>query len=209
MADAGPHVVPVEAIVAASMDTVRRELADLTEAADFSVSALAADTYVLDGLLRRSTTAWVVTGGSTADARPFMRTARAARAATVAVLADRGEPGDWTLLRDGGMAILGESVNGAQFRAAVAASRAGLAVWEPAASREPDVARRGPPPLSPRERQVLELAGSGMSTKALARRLGISPNTVKFHLQSAFEKLGAASRAEAVMAAIRRGELAV
>ena len=56
---------------------------------------------------------------------------------------------------------------------------------------------------------MLELTGAGLSTKAVARKLGISPNTVKFHLQAVFEKLGVASRAEAVMAAIRRGELAV
>jgi LuxR family maltose regulon positive regulatory protein len=56
---------------------------------------------------------------------------------------------------------------------------------------------------------VLELAGAGLSTKEVARQLGISPNTVKFHLQASFEKLGVGSRAEAVIAAIRRGELAV
>jgi DNA-binding NarL/FixJ family response regulator len=209
MTEARPHVEPVDAIVAASMDTVRRELASLTEAADFTVSAFAPDALALTGLLERSSTAWVVTGGSTTDARPFMRTARAARAAAVAVLSDRGGHGDWTELRDGGMAILGESVSGVRFRAAVAASRAGLAVWEPTRASEHDLATSVPVPLSPRERTVLELAGSGMSTKAIARRLGISPNTVKFHLQEAFEKLGAASRAEAVVAAIRRGELAV
>jgi DNA-binding CsgD family transcriptional regulator len=64
-------------------------------------------------------------------------------------------------------------------------------------------------PLSPRERTVLELTGAGLSTKEVARRLGISPNTVKFHLQAAFDKLGVASRAEAVMVAIRCGELSV
>jgi LuxR family maltose regulon positive regulatory protein len=56
---------------------------------------------------------------------------------------------------------------------------------------------------------VLELTGGGLSTKAVARQLGISPNTVKFHLHAAFEKLGVTTRAEAVMTAIRRGELAV
>lgn len=61
--------------------------------------------------------------------------------------------------------------------------------------------------LSPRERQVLERVAAGLSTKAIARQLGLSPHTVKFHLQEAFAKLGAATRSGAVVEAMRRGEL--
>jgi DNA-binding NarL/FixJ family response regulator len=53
-------------------------------------------------------------------------------------------------------------------------------------------------PLTPRETEVLTLIGQGMSNKAIARRLGISVHTVKFHLESLFERLGATNRAEAV-----------
>jgi DNA-binding CsgD family transcriptional regulator len=44
----------------------------------------------------------------------------------------------------------------------------------------------------------------GLSNKAVARRLGISPHTVKFHIESLFKKLGAASRAEAVVKGLKR-----
>ena len=46
--------------------------------------------------------------------------------------------------------------------------------------------------------QNLTLIGQGMSNKAVARELGISVHTVKFHLEALFAKLEATSRAEAV-----------
>jgi DNA-binding NarL/FixJ family response regulator len=61
--------------------------------------------------------------------------------------------------------------------------------------------------LSPRERDVLALLADGLANKQIARRLGISPNTVKTHVQLLFEKLDASSRAEAVTTAVRRGLL--
>jgi two-component system nitrate/nitrite response regulator NarL len=53
-------------------------------------------------------------------------------------------------------------------------------------------------PLTPRETEILTLIGQGMSNKAVARRLGISVHTVKFHIEALFGKLEATSRAEAV-----------
>jgi DNA-binding NarL/FixJ family response regulator len=59
--------------------------------------------------------------------------------------------------------------------------------------------------LTPREVQVLELLAEGMSNKAIAARLGISDQTVKFHVASISGKLGAANRTDAVRRAVRRG----
>jgi DNA-binding CsgD family transcriptional regulator len=58
--------------------------------------------------------------------------------------------------------------------------------------------------LTPREIEVLGALGNGMTNKEVARLLGISPHTVKFHIESLFRKLGAASRAEAVAKGMRQ-----
>ncbi|HUS13843.1 MAG TPA: response regulator transcription factor [Chloroflexia bacterium] len=60
-------------------------------------------------------------------------------------------------------------------------------------------------PLTAREQEVLELLGRGLSNKLIARRLGISEHTVKFHVSSIYGKLGAASRTEAVSRGAHRG----
>ncbi|MFI4867787.1 MAG: LuxR C-terminal-related transcriptional regulator [Steroidobacterales bacterium] len=61
--------------------------------------------------------------------------------------------------------------------------------------------------LTAREREVLALVAAGISNKGIARELEVSPNTVKFHIAAILEKLDAATRAEAVVAALRRGEI--
>ena len=60
-------------------------------------------------------------------------------------------------------------------------------------------------PLSKREREILQMVANGSTTKEVARGLGISPHTVKTHLERIFEKLGANDRAQAVAIAIRTG----
>ena len=60
-------------------------------------------------------------------------------------------------------------------------------------------------PLTPRETEVLALVAEGLSNKAIAAQLGISDQTVKFHVGSISGKLGAANRTEAVRRAVRRG----
>jgi DNA-binding NarL/FixJ family response regulator len=60
-------------------------------------------------------------------------------------------------------------------------------------------------PLTPREVEVAELLAEGLSNKAIAARLGISDQTVKFHVASISGKLGAANRTDAVRRAVRRG----
>jgi len=64
-------------------------------------------------------------------------------------------------------------------------------------------------PLTPREIQVLELLAEGLPNKAIAVRLHISDQTVKFHVSSISGKLGAANRTDAVRRAVRRGLIAL
>lgn len=108
-------------------------------------------------------------------------------------------------------AVLPRALAPAAFQAALAAVAAGLVVRLPAAAlpaggefhpagEEAEVGL-----LTPREVEILALIGEGLSNKEVARRLGISTHTVKFHLEAIFDKLDAGSRAEAVAKGLRRG----
>jgi two-component system, NarL family, nitrate/nitrite response regulator NarL len=59
--------------------------------------------------------------------------------------------------------------------------------------------------LTPRECEVLQLAAEGNRGSEIARRLGLSPATVKSHFEHAYLKLGARNRAAAVAEAMRLG----
>lgn len=107
-------------------------------------------------------------------------------------------------------AVLPRQVAAAPFQAALNAVVAGLLVRMPGAAfpeagfhAADDAAEHGL--LTPREVEILAAIGEGLSNKEMARQLGISAHTVKFHLEAIFEKLGAGSRAEAVTKGLRRG----
>jgi DNA-binding NarL/FixJ family response regulator len=59
--------------------------------------------------------------------------------------------------------------------------------------------------LTARELEVLTAMADGATNKAIARRLGISFHTVKFHVAAILEKLDADTRTEAVMKAAQLG----
>jgi two-component system, NarL family, response regulator YdfI len=104
----------------------------------------------------------------------------------------------------GGFAQLPLSAPGEQIVAAIEAAAAGLAVFHPdhmgllAPTDAGDA-------LTPREREVLQTLGAGLGNREIAARLGISEHTAKFHVSQILAKLNAATRAEAVSIAIRRG----
>jgi two-component system, NarL family, nitrate/nitrite response regulator NarL len=105
--------------------------------------------------------------------------------------------------------VLPRDVGAAQLDAALRAVAAGLLVRVPGVL-QPDgfraVGDEAPAHLlTPREAEILTLVGQGMSNKAVARELGISVHTVKFHLEALFAKLDATSRAEAVAKGLRGG----
>jgi DNA-binding CsgD family transcriptional regulator len=102
--------------------------------------------------------------------------------------------------------ILPVATNAAQLDAALRAVASGLVVRPPSAAPAgfgslPDDPG---PALTPREIEVLTALAGGLGNKAVARRLGISPHTVKFHIEQLFRKLDAATRAEAVAKGLRR-----
>ena len=61
------------------------------------------------------------------------------------------------------------------------------------------------PTLEPPERRVLELIAEGLSNKEISERFGVPVEAVRAHLFSAIEKLGAHSKLEALIIAIRHG----
>jgi DNA-binding NarL/FixJ family response regulator len=116
-------------------------------------------------------------------------------------------------LRAGVRAVLPRDVTPEQVRAALEAAAAGLVVVHPsevnaglqAPAAVSSPARELPEPLTPREREVLQMISAGLGNKEIAGRLSISEHTVKFHVASILGKLGASTRTEAVSIGIRHG----
>jgi DNA-binding NarL/FixJ family response regulator len=105
------------------------------------------------------------------------------------------------------LALLPENAADAEIEAALRAVAPGLVVRPPAA-RPPGFnavqEAEARALLTPREAQILDAIADGLTNKAIARRLGISLHTVKFHVESVFRKLGASTRTEAVAKATER-----
>jgi len=101
---------------------------------------------------------------------------------------------------------------GPGIHAALAAVRSGLTVMDTSLANtlvphQPvrDHVPKGRGELTERERQVVQLLSEGLSNKLIADRLGISDHTAKFHVNGVMMKLGASTRTEAVVEAMRRG----
>ena len=103
--------------------------------------------------------------------------------------------------------VLSRAASPAQLDAALRAVAAGLLVRPQGTTLSAPGFRSAEdaPSLTAREAEILVLVGQGLSNKGIARRLGISVHTVKFHLEALFEKIGATSRAEAVVLGLRHG----
>lgn len=123
---------------------------------------------------------------------------------------------EWTIeaIRSGVQAVLPRRAEDEEIVAAILAARAGLIVLHPDAIDSligfpPLVVRELPDlplvALTPREIEVLNMIAEGLGNKSIARRLGISEHTVKFHVSSIFTKLNAKSRTEAVTLGARQG----
>ncbi len=123
----------------------------------------------------------------------------------------------FALLEAGAAGYLLKNVRGCELIDAVRAVHAGESVLYPAVARRvinritstTPIESQTSGSLSEREMEVLKLAAKGISNKDIAQQLFISPRTVQVHLGSIFNKLGVASRIEAVLYALRRGWLAL
>lgn len=116
-------------------------------------------------------------------------------------------------LAAGARGALARDVDGATLAAAVRAIIRGLVVTDPdlavpaAVTWDAHTGDLATPveDLTPREREVLQLLAEGLPNRAIARRLGVSDHTVKFHMHAIFSKLDVHTRTEAVARAARLG----
>ena len=149
------------------------------------------------------------------------------RMPAIVILTDDDDGTRLTDLIDAGVrAVLPRNAPGAEIAAAVTAAAAGLlalapdwargfanagrSAWNPEATAPAPSSRNGSSQtLSARELEVLRMLSEGLANKQIAARLGISEHTVKFHVGSVFTKLGASTRAEAVMIGARQGLIVV
>jgi len=138
-----------------------------------------------------------------------------ARDFAVVVLSEQAKT-EWPAkaIRAGVRAFLPQEATPEQLRGALEAVAAGLVVVHPtelesvlpaAVNSSSAPVQELLEPLTPREREVLQLLAAGLVNKEIASRLSISEHTVKFHVASILGKLGVSTRTEAVSAGIRRG----
>jgi DNA-binding NarL/FixJ family response regulator len=226
----------VSAILATSDEPFRNRVLERLLAAGYGDLEVAELPAALADLLRDSKKTLVIVGGTWPDPQAFLRVAVNAGALPLVLLEYSALEAEGEALAMGARAALQSDIPASSLAAALAAVDAGLMVLEPSAralllsanrdrfapaptssvaepttpplEAPPPSLRKGRP-LTSREREILGLVASGTSNKGIARVLSVSANTVKFHLAAVFDKLNAATRAEAVAEAIRRGELAL
>jgi DNA-binding NarL/FixJ family response regulator len=174
----------------------REEIAVVGECGPAEVAATAAS-------LAPAALLWDV---GTAGSDPLLE---AAGFAVVALAADEAAAAD--AVRAGARGVLSRDAPAGAVAAALAAAAQGLSVLDPEVApgwiRPPeDAPSEG---LTAREAEVLGLLAEGLSNKVIAARLGISEHTAKFHVNAILSKLGAESRAAAIVKAARLGLVAL
>lgn len=105
----------------------------------------------------------------------------------------------------GAVGFVVKTTPAARLAEVVRRAHAGLRTVDPQLAN--DLLFSGPNPLTTREQEVLSLARGGEPVARLARKLFLSPGTVRNHLSSAIGKTGAANRVEAARIATERGWL--
>jgi DNA-binding NarL/FixJ family response regulator len=178
--------------------------------ADASLGLIGAvgDAAALDRLMEKHRVALAVVQAPSVE--HLRRWTRRHRATFVAILDDAPD-GGVAALRAGARALMSPAAGDAEIAITLAAAARGLCVLPPATLQsavadEPARATGADEgPLTARELEVLGAMADGASNKAIARRLGISFHTAKFHVAGILAKLDADSRTEAVTRAAQLG----
>ena len=130
--------------------------------------------------------------------------AEAAEARIIVLTTYDHDEGIFAAVRAGARAYLLKDVRPEELFDCIRRVHAGEACLTPAVSTRL-AARLGASELTRRELEVLRLMAEGAGNKEIAERLFVSEVTVKTHVGSIFAKLNAASRAEAIALAAKRG----
>lgn len=208
----GPLNLPVDVLIVAADPLVRDGLAARLE--DRPELAIVGRTDPDDVTLfapQARVVLWDLGSTPEPDLDPLLELT--ASGVPVVVLAGRPEPAA-AALRAGVRGVLGRTAAVDSLVLGLLAAAVGLIVVDPELLPAAGILRPagpGEPPetLTPRELEVLSLVADGLSNKEIARRLGISEHTVKFHVNTIMSKLGARSRTEAVVTAARLGLIAI
>jgi DNA-binding NarL/FixJ family response regulator len=177
--------------------------------AGLTLAGAVGDAAALDRLLERHrVVVAVVQAPSLERLRGWTRRHRAT--AFVAIVDDGS---DVEALRAGAQALLSPAAGDGDAAITIAAAARGLCVLPPSALQSAVAVADEPAhatgaddgPLTARELEVLAAMADGASNKAIARRLGISFHTAKFHVAGILAKLDADSRTEAVTKAAQLG----
>lgn len=131
--------------------------------------------------------------------------ALAESAGAAAALRDLPLPGWGLVAPDAPATTLHAAVQAAAAGLTVLPARLAAELLAGRAALEPLALPTEGEPLTPREREVLDLLAEGLANKAIARRLNISEHTVKFHIGAIYDKLDVSSRTEAVRQGAHRG----
>jgi DNA-binding NarL/FixJ family response regulator len=182
----------------------------VAQAADGLTAARLTDTYLPDLILMDVR----MPGGSGIAATSEIH-ARHPNISIVMLTVSEDEDDLFAAIKAGAQGYLLKNLEGRQLRDMIDAAGRGEAAITPATAARiiEEFARRDHPGdhsgtvdvLTPREVDVLRLVTAGFRNKEIASELGISENTVKFHLRHILEKLHAASRAEVAVRAVRQG----
>jgi DNA-binding NarL/FixJ family response regulator len=168
----------------------------------------------LPGLLQEHPDAIVALALGEAETRRALRATRGSSRRPAIIALSESPARLWTSASRalGLRAVLPLGATPDEIDGALRAVHAGLLALHPEALAQPvagGAPRASGLALTSREREILELIADGASNRGIAARLAISRHTVKFHVASILDKLGAGSRAEAVALALRTGLLAV
>jgi DNA-binding NarL/FixJ family response regulator len=198
----------VDILVAAFQPEVRAALHRHLNAGGMSAALEIDSAAALERVLADFAEPLVITGLRWPETAPFLARGRSHEIPVALLLEEESLDARHAAFRAGAAALLPWPIPAAALACALESIASGFRLLP---------RRRFPAPgttalvssssLSPRERELLELIASGLTNKAVARRLDVSINTVKYHLASIFAKLDARTRAEAVSEAARRGEL--